>query len=71
MEGRAWGGNIGVVLSRVEGWLRAGATHLSVDTMNAGLTGVDEHLAVLAEAAADLDLDGTPTLDRRAVDAKS
>jgi probable F420-dependent oxidoreductase len=37
-------------------WRDAGATHMSVNTMGAGLGAVDGHLAVLAEAAAALGL---------------
>jgi probable F420-dependent oxidoreductase len=36
---------------QVERWRALGATHLAVNTMNAGLTGVDGHLAGLARAA--------------------
>jgi hypothetical protein len=32
-------------------WQDAGATHLSVNTMGAGLKTVDDHLAALATAA--------------------
>jgi probable F420-dependent oxidoreductase len=37
-------------------WREAGATHLSVNTMGAGLGGVDGHLAALTAAAEALDL---------------
>jgi probable F420-dependent oxidoreductase len=36
---------------QVERWRALGATHLSINTMNAGLDGVDGHLAGLARAA--------------------
>jgi probable F420-dependent oxidoreductase len=39
-------------------WRDAGATHVSVNTMGAGLGAVDGHLAVLTEAAAALGLTG-------------
>jgi hypothetical protein len=39
-------------------WQRAGATHLSVNTMGAGLGAVDGHLAALATAAEALGLPG-------------
>jgi probable F420-dependent oxidoreductase len=39
-------------------WREAGATHLSVSTMGAGLGAVDGHLAALTEAAAALGLPG-------------
>jgi len=37
-------------------WRDAGATHLSVDTMGAGLPGLDGHLDALAKAAESLQL---------------
>lgn len=37
-------------------WAQAGATHLSVSTMDAGLGGVDGHIAALAEIAGVLSL---------------
>ncbi len=37
--------------SRISGWRRAGATHVSVNTMGFGAVGVDAHLAALAEVA--------------------
>ena len=40
-------------------WREAGATHVSINTMGAGLGAVDGHLAVLAEAAAALGLPGS------------
>jgi hypothetical protein len=36
---------------QVERWRAAGATHLSVDTMRAGHSSVDDHLAALATVA--------------------
>ena len=40
-------------------WRDAGATHVSVNTMGAGLASVDGHLAALSEVAAVLGLTGT------------
>jgi probable F420-dependent oxidoreductase len=37
-----------------EAWRRSGATHLSVNTMGAGLRTVDEHLEILASVSAQL-----------------
>ena len=37
---------------QLDRWRRAGASHVSVDTMGVGLGGVDDHLAALARAAA-------------------
>jgi hypothetical protein len=38
----------------LQAWAAAGATHVSINTMGAGLGGVDGHLAALAAVAADL-----------------
>ena len=53
MEGRvAWrNGGLDGVVSAVEQWRSAGATHLSIDTMRAGFTSLDEHLAALSAVA--------------------
>jgi probable F420-dependent oxidoreductase len=58
MEGRvSWGpqGAPGLV-DHAGKWREAGATHLSVNTMGAGLPDVDAHLAALTEAAGALGL---------------
>jgi hypothetical protein len=39
-------------LAAIERWRAAGATHLSINTMGAGLTSVDDHLAALESLAA-------------------
>ena len=52
MEGRVvWRGDADKLDDAVRSWADAGATHVSVNTMGAGLRSVDEHLAVLAIAA--------------------
>jgi probable F420-dependent oxidoreductase len=53
MEGRvSWGsGGIDTALDHLERWRRAGATHVSVNTMGAGLGRLDEHVAALATVA--------------------
>jgi probable F420-dependent oxidoreductase len=53
MEGRVrWGeGGAEGLVEHVADWRSVGATHLSIDTMGAGLGGVDGHLGVLAEVA--------------------
>ena len=53
MEGRAsWSADDPDKLVRqVERWRDAGASHLSIDTMYAGLADVDQHLAALSQAA--------------------
>jgi probable F420-dependent oxidoreductase len=53
MEGRVnWGpGGIEKLLDHVARWRAKGATHLSINTMRAGLGGVDGHLEVLTTAA--------------------
>jgi probable F420-dependent oxidoreductase len=58
MEGRvSWGpaGTDGVV-QHVERWRHADASHLALNTMGAGFTGLSEHLAALADAAKSLGL---------------
>jgi probable F420-dependent oxidoreductase len=58
MEGGvSWGrGGAEQVADHAGRWERAGATHLSVNTMGAGLGGVDGHLEALAASAAALGL---------------
>jgi probable F420-dependent oxidoreductase len=58
MEGRADLGPDGpdTLLDNVEQWRRAGATHVSINTMGAGFASVHEHLAALAAAADRLGL---------------
>ena len=60
MEGRVSGGDGGAeqAAERVARWHDAGASHVSVNTMGAGLATVDEHLAALTEVAAALGLSG-------------
>jgi probable F420-dependent oxidoreductase len=55
MEGRVdWSSGRDRVAEDLGAWAAAGATHLSINTMGAGLDGVDGHLAALEAAAADL-----------------
>jgi len=58
MEGRvSWGsGGPDQLIDHVDRWRAAGASHLSVNTMGAGLRSVDGHLAALAAAAEALGL---------------
>jgi probable F420-dependent oxidoreductase len=58
IEGRvSWGAaGAGELVKQAGRWREAGATHLSINTMGAGLGAVDGHLAVLAEAARALGL---------------
>ena len=52
MEGRAsWRDDPGKLAEHAATWREAGATHLSVNTMGAGLRAVDDHLRVLETAA--------------------
>jgi hypothetical protein len=49
MEGRiTWRGDVADTVDRIDQWDRAGATHVSVSTMGAGLAGVEDHLRALA-----------------------
>jgi alkanesulfonate monooxygenase SsuD/methylene tetrahydromethanopterin reductase-like flavin-dependent oxidoreductase (luciferase family) len=53
MEGRInWRGDVADTVDRLEQWEKAGATHVAVNTMGAGLATVDDHLRALAEVAA-------------------
>jgi probable F420-dependent oxidoreductase len=55
MEGRvSWRGDPGAVAEFAAGWRDVGATHLSVNTMGAGLGTLEEHLGALEAAAAVL-----------------
>ena len=55
MEGRVtWSGDADKVSEDVSAWAAAGATHVSVNTMGAGLRNVDEHLGALERVAAGL-----------------
>lgn len=58
MEGRvSWSaGGADKLVDHVERWQAAGASHVSVSTMSAGLGSVDGHLAALARAAEALGL---------------
>lgn len=52
MEGRvSWRGDPEVLADDVRSWADAGASHVSINTMGAGLDSVDDHLAALAGAA--------------------
>ena len=52
MDGRvSWRGDIDLLADRLGQWQRVGATHLSVNTMGAGLSTVDEHLSALTTIA--------------------
>ena len=55
MEGRVnWRGDGEAVINELKAWADAGASHVSVNTMSAGLKTVDDHLAALAQVAASL-----------------
>jgi probable F420-dependent oxidoreductase len=55
MEGRvSWTGDRDKIAGEIAAWKVAGATHLSINTMNAGLADVDAHLATLEQVTADL-----------------
>jgi probable F420-dependent oxidoreductase len=51
----SWTGDPDAVVTGLHAWAQAGATHVSVNTMGAGLSSVDEHLAVLETVAAGID----------------
>lgn len=55
MEARVrWTGDPDAVAGKIATWSEVGASHLSVDTMGAGLAHVDDHLEVLARVAESL-----------------
>jgi probable F420-dependent oxidoreductase len=57
MEGRVhWTSDADALVKRVQLWRDAGATHLAINTMKAGLGTVDDHLDALASAASTLKL---------------
>ncbi|HEY1701845.1 MAG TPA: LLM class F420-dependent oxidoreductase [Trebonia sp.] len=52
LEGRvSYTGDTDAVVAAIEAWRAVGATHVSVNTMGAGLTSADAHLKVLSEIA--------------------
>ena len=52
MEGRvSWNGNVDDLADGLRIWAEAGASHMSINTMDAGLASVDDHLAALTSAA--------------------
>jgi probable F420-dependent oxidoreductase len=57
MEGRvSWTGDPAELFAEADRWQQAGASHLSVNTMRAGLATVEQHLAALEQAARALNL---------------
>jgi alkanesulfonate monooxygenase SsuD/methylene tetrahydromethanopterin reductase-like flavin-dependent oxidoreductase (luciferase family) len=52
MEGRvSWNGNADDLAEGLRVWADAGASHVAINTMSAGLASVDDHLAALTAAA--------------------
>jgi alkanesulfonate monooxygenase SsuD/methylene tetrahydromethanopterin reductase-like flavin-dependent oxidoreductase (luciferase family) len=52
MEGRvSWNGSADDLADGLRVWAEAGASHVSINTMGAGLASVDDHLAALITAA--------------------
>jgi probable F420-dependent oxidoreductase len=47
----SWTGNADDLAEGLRSWAEAGASHMSINTMGAGLTSVDDHLAALTAAA--------------------
>jgi probable F420-dependent oxidoreductase len=56
MEGRIdfRDGDLDRIAAEAQAWTKAGATHLSVNTMDAGLATVDDHLSALERTAREL-----------------
>lgn len=59
MEGRVSWGDDGIdqIVDHAGRWGDAGASHVTVNTMRAGLSGADAHLGVLSQIASALDLE--------------
>jgi probable F420-dependent oxidoreductase len=52
MQGQvSWNGNTDELAEGIRSWAQAGASHVSVNTMNAGLATVEQHLDALTSAA--------------------
>jgi probable F420-dependent oxidoreductase len=47
----SWNGNADDLADGLRAWAEAGASHMSINTMGAGLASVDDHLAALTTAA--------------------
>jgi hypothetical protein len=47
----SWNGSPEDLAEGLRIWADAGASHVSINTMNAGLASVDQHLAALTTAA--------------------
>jgi probable F420-dependent oxidoreductase len=57
LDGRVnYTGDIDAVVAAIEAWRAVGATHVSVNTMGAGLTSADAHIKVLSEIASSAGL---------------
>jgi alkanesulfonate monooxygenase SsuD/methylene tetrahydromethanopterin reductase-like flavin-dependent oxidoreductase (luciferase family) len=57
MEGRVnYSAGLEKIVDHVDRWQRAGASHISVNTMGAGLGSVSDHLNALAEVAQSVNL---------------
>ncbi|MFY9918329.1 MAG: LLM class F420-dependent oxidoreductase [Mycobacterium sp.] len=55
MEGSVdWRGDVYAVADHLAAWAKSGASHVSVNTMGAGLQTVDDHLAALSQVAETL-----------------
>ena len=61
MEGRVPLARVSNPVTAVGRWREANATHVSINTMGMGATGVDAHLAALAEVASALRLTARPS----------
>ena len=61
MEGRVPLARVSNPVTAVARWREANATHVSINTMGMGATGVDAHLAALAEVASAMGLTARPS----------
>jgi probable F420-dependent oxidoreductase len=52
MQGQvSWNGNTNDLAAAIRSWAQAGASHVAINTMNAGLASVEQHLGALTGAA--------------------
>jgi probable F420-dependent oxidoreductase len=57
MEGRVnWSGDLGKAIAECRRWADVGASHVSINTMGAGLSSVEEHVEILGAIAGELGL---------------
>jgi hypothetical protein len=51
-----WSGDLGKAIAECRRWADVGASHVSINTMGAGLSSVEEHVEILGAIAGELGL---------------